>query len=109
MNRESQAEGEVVGKAEKGAVSLRLARELLPDVVVMDICMPGVVGLQATRRLLNQPGDHKPSVLMLTTFDHDKYVYEALKAGASGFLLKDVGPAQTHNAVFSSTVCAGAL
>src|SRR5260370_21672480 len=103
MNRESQAEGEVVGKAEKGAVSLRLASELLPDVVVMDIRMPGVDGLQATRRLLNQPGDHKPSVLMLTTFDHDKYVYEALKAGASGFLLKDVLPEQLVDALLTMT------
>ncbi len=105
MILESHAEIEVVGEAANGAEALRLASELLPDVVVMDIRMPGVDGLQATRRLLNQPGDHKPSVLMLTTFDHDKYVYEALKAGASGFLLKDVRPEQLVDAVL--TVAAG--
>jgi DNA-binding NarL/FixJ family response regulator len=105
MILESQPEIEVVGEAGGGAEALRLAGELRPDVVLMDIRMPGIDGLQATRTLLNQPGGHRPHVLMLTTFDHDQYVYEALKAGASGFLLKDVRPEQLVEAV--RTVAAG--
>ena len=79
---------EVVGEASDGAEALALARELSPDVVLMDVRMPGVDGIEATRRILERP-ESGTAVLVLTTFDLDAYVYEALKAGASGFLLKD--------------------
>jgi DNA-binding NarL/FixJ family response regulator len=81
----------VVGEATNGEDALRTCRELRPDVVLMDVRMPVMDGLEATRRLLHPPDgvDHRPRVLMLTTFDLDDYVYEALRAGASGFLLKD--------------------
>ena len=78
----------VVGEAEDGRQAVELARELRPDVVVMDIRMPGLDGIEATRRLAEAGSDAR--VLVLTTFDLDEYVYEAMKAGASGFLLKDV-------------------
>jgi DNA-binding NarL/FixJ family response regulator len=81
----------VVGEAGDGEEALRLAEELGPDVVLMDVRMPGMDGIEATRRLLSANG--RPCrVVMLTTFDMDEYVYEALEAGASGFLLKDVEP-----------------
>jgi DNA-binding NarL/FixJ family response regulator len=94
---ESQPDLEVVGEAENGAQALTRARELRPDVVLMDVRMPGMDGLEATRQLLSR-GD-APRVLMLTTFDMDEYVYDALRAGASGFLLKDVRPEQLADAV----------
>ena len=78
----------VVGEADDGRQAVELARELRPDVVVMDIRMPGLDGIEATRRLAEAGSDAR--VLVLTTFDLDEYVYEAMKAGASGFLLKDV-------------------
>jgi DNA-binding NarL/FixJ family response regulator len=78
----------VVGEAEDGRQALELARELRPDVVLMDIRMPGLDGIEATRRL-GEAGNNA-RVLVLTTFDLDEYVYEAMRAGASGFLLKDV-------------------
>ena len=78
---------EVVGEAEDGRQAVELARELRPDVVLMDIRMPGMDGIEATRRLAQAGSDAR--VLVLTTFDLDEYVYEAMKAGASGFLLKD--------------------
>jgi DNA-binding NarL/FixJ family response regulator len=81
----------VVGEAGDGEEALRLADELGPDVVLMDVRMPGMDGIEATRRLLAANG--RPCrVVMLTTFDMDQYVYQALEAGASGFLLKDVRP-----------------
>jgi DNA-binding NarL/FixJ family response regulator len=79
---------EVVGEAADGAEVVAIARETLPDVVLMDIRMPEVDGIEATRRLRARDEDG-PAVLVLTTFDLDAYVYEALRAGASGFLLKD--------------------
>jgi DNA-binding NarL/FixJ family response regulator len=81
----------VVGEAINGEEALRSCRDLRPDVVLMDVRMPVMDGLEATRRLMNPPGGagHRPRVLMLTTFDLDDYVYESLRAGASGFLLKD--------------------
>jgi DNA-binding NarL/FixJ family response regulator len=88
MILDAQEDIEVVGEAEDGGRAVDLARELRPDVVLMDIRMPGVDGIEATRRLV--AGGDAPRVLMLTTFDGDEYVYEAMKAGASGFLLKDV-------------------
>jgi DNA-binding NarL/FixJ family response regulator len=78
----------VVGDAADGADAVARARTLDPDVVLMDVRMPVMDGLEATRRLLG-PGRDRPKVLILTTFDLDDYVYEALRAGASGFLLKD--------------------
>jgi DNA-binding NarL/FixJ family response regulator len=81
----------VVGEATNGEEAVRVCREVRPDLVLMDVRMPVMDGLEATRRLLSPPleVDRRPRVLMLTTFDLDDYVYEALRAGASGFLLKD--------------------
>lgn len=79
---------DVVGEASDGHEAVELARKLKPDVVLMDIRMPNMDGLEATRHLLADP--NPPHVLVLTTFDLDEYVFEAMKAGASGFLLKDV-------------------
>ncbi|MDQ6774874.1 MAG: response regulator transcription factor [Actinomycetota bacterium] len=81
---------EVIGEATNGAEAVALTRELHPDVVLMDIRMPKLDGIEATRRILAQDLEAKTSVLILTTFDLDEYVYDALRAGASGFLLKDV-------------------
>jgi DNA-binding NarL/FixJ family response regulator len=94
---DAQQDIEVVGEAADGRQALTRARELEPDVVLMDIRMPELDGLQATRRLLHD--DSSPRVLILTTFDLDEYVYEAMKAGASGFLVKDVRPEQLADAV----------
>jgi len=91
----------VAGLAADGAEAVRLARQTRPDVVLMDVRMPVLDGLQATRELLSGPSDAPgaPRVLMLTTFDLDEYVYEALRAGASGFLLKDAPAAELVHAV----------
>ena len=78
----------MVGEAANGEAALSAAAAHHPDVVLMDIRMPGMDGLEATRRLARGSG-RAPKVVMLTTFDLDEYVYEALRAGASGFLLKD--------------------
>lgn len=96
---ERHADIEVVGEADDGQQAVALARELLPDVVLMDIRMPRLDGLEATRRLLSTPGGPTPRVLMLTTFDRNLYVYEALKAGASGFMLKDSPPERLAAAI----------
>jgi DNA-binding NarL/FixJ family response regulator len=91
---------EVVASVADGAAAVDAVRRTRPDVVLMDIRMPEVDGLEATRRILTDPGDPgAPKVLMLTTFDLDRYVYAALSAGASGFLLKDVTPEQLVAAV----------
>jgi DNA-binding NarL/FixJ family response regulator len=100
---ETQDDLEVVGEAADGAEAVAIGRELRPDVVLMDIRMPGLDGIEATKRLLRD-GDG-PRILMLTTFDLDEYVYEAMKAGASGFLLKDAPRDQLVGAV--RTVAAG--
>ena len=89
---------EVVGQAGDGREGVELARALAPDVVVMDVRMPVLDGLAATAEILGGDG-HRPGVLMLTTFDLDEYVYEALGAGASGFLLKDASGAELIEAV----------
>lgn len=91
----------VVGQAADGAEAVSLARETRPDVVLMDVRMPVMDGIEATRRLLQpeRPLPHTPRVLMLTTFDIDDYVHEALRAGASGFLLKDALPDELARAV----------
>jgi DNA-binding NarL/FixJ family response regulator len=97
---------EVVGEAENGAVAVEAVARLEPDVVVMDIRMPVMDGVEATRRILDAPARARPPrVLVLTTFDADEYVVEALRAGASGFLLKDVTPDDFAAAV--RTVAAG--
>ncbi|MFF0116938.1 response regulator [Streptomyces prasinus] len=82
----------VVGEAADGAAAVRLAGELSPDVVVMDVRMPVLDGIAATRIITG--GENAPRVLVLTTFDLDVYVFDALRAGASGFLLKDVHPSE---------------
>ncbi|GLV77975.1 MULTISPECIES: response regulator [Streptomyces] len=89
---------EVVGQAVDGADAVDKVAELSPDVVLMDIRMPGVGGIEATRRL-TEPGGATVKVLVLTTFDLDEYVYEALRAGASGFLLKDASADELAQAV----------
>jgi DNA-binding NarL/FixJ family response regulator len=95
MILEAEPDMEVVGEASDGREAVAEARRLAPDVVLMDVRMPEVDGIEATRRLLaGGEGSHGPKVVMLTTFDMDEYVYDALKAGASGFLLKDVPPEQ---------------
>ena len=82
----------VVGEAIDGRNAVELARLRRPDVVLMDIRMPDLDGLEATRRILAEAGEQPVAVLMLTTFDVNEYIYDALRAGASGFLLKDVPP-----------------
>ncbi len=90
----------VVGQAADGADAVRQARHLQPDVILMDVRMPVMDGLQATRQILRAAASPaRPRVLMLTTFDLDDYVYQALRAGASGFLLKDATAAELVNAV----------
>ncbi|MEE6261696.1 response regulator transcription factor [Plantactinospora sonchi] len=83
-----------VGEAGTGTEAVRLARRLLPDVVLMDVRMPGMDGIEATRRICTDPETASVRVLILTTFDLDEYVYAALRAGASGFLVKDATAAE---------------
>jgi DNA-binding NarL/FixJ family response regulator len=91
---------DVVGEAANGLEGVLAARETKPDIVLMDIRMPEVDGLEATRRLLDgAEGAGGPKVLILTTFDLDEYVYEALRAGASGFMLKDTPPERLVEAI----------
>jgi DNA-binding NarL/FixJ family response regulator len=90
---------EVVGEAANGAEAVEQALRLRPDVVVMDIRMPGLDGIEATRRIVREPELRHTRVLVLTTFDLDEYVYDALKAGASGFLLKDATAAELLSAI----------
>jgi DNA-binding NarL/FixJ family response regulator len=99
MILESEPEIEIVGEAEDGGQAVEASRELGPDVILMDIRMPNLDGLEATRRLVGDGNSGGPRVLMLTTFDLDEYVYEALRAGASGFLLKDTPPEQLVAAI----------
>jgi DNA-binding NarL/FixJ family response regulator len=101
---DAQQDIEVIGEAEHGAQAVENAIRLHPDVVIMDIRMPRLDGIEATKRLAVQ-GEKRPKVLVLTTFDLDEYVYEALRAGAAGFLLKDTPPRQLAEAV--RTIAAG--
>jgi DNA-binding NarL/FixJ family response regulator len=103
MILDAQDDLEVVGEANDGASAVEETLRLHPDVVLMDVRMPQVDGIEATRRLLAAGSPCR--VLMLTTFDLDEYVYEAIRAGASGFMLKDVSPRQLVEAV--RTVAAG--
>jgi DNA-binding NarL/FixJ family response regulator len=94
----TQPDFTVAGTASDGTEAVRLCRELRPDVVLMDVRMPGTDGIEATRQLTGS-GQDGPRVLILTTFDLDEYVYDALRAGASGFLLKDVTAERLFDAV----------
>ena len=98
---ENQADIEVVGEAEDGQEAVALTRSLRPDVVLMDVRMPRMDGIEATRQIMGGAGDAdgRPHVLILTTFDLDDYVYAALQAGASGFLLKDASRDELVHAV----------
>ncbi|GAA3101910.1 response regulator [Streptosporangium carneum] len=98
---EAEPDVTVVGEAGDGKAAQEQSRALLPDVVLMDIRMPGVDGIEATRRIVREAtgGAHVPRVLVLTTFDLDEYIVEALRAGASGFLLKDVPPDELVQAI----------
>jgi DNA-binding NarL/FixJ family response regulator len=99
----SQDDLEIVGETGDGASALDLAARVEPDVVLMDVRMPGMDGLTATARLT--AGERPPRVLVLTTFHQDAYVFQALRAGASGFLLKDAEPAELVAAI--RTIAAG--
>ncbi|HEY3317543.1 MAG TPA: response regulator transcription factor [Coriobacteriia bacterium] len=96
---DSAADLEVVGEAADGAEAVTLAREVCPDVVLMDIRMPELDGIEATRRVLADPACENVRIIILTTFDIDEYVFEALRAGASGFLLKDTDAAELLDAI----------
>ncbi len=91
---EAEDDIEVVGEATNGAQAVEQARAIRPDVVLMDIRMPKLDGIQATRQIATTPGLRHVRILILTTYDTDAYVFEGLQAGASGFLLKDAGPAE---------------
>jgi DNA-binding NarL/FixJ family response regulator len=94
----TQPDFAVVGTAWDGAAAVRVCGEVEPDVVLMDVRMPGMDGIEATRQLAGR-ADDRPRVLILTTFDLDEYVFDALRAGASGFLLKDVTAERLFDAV----------
>jgi DNA-binding NarL/FixJ family response regulator len=94
---EAREDIQVVGEAEDGREAIELAQQVDPDVILMDVRMPNLDGVEATRRLV--AGGSRARILILTTFDLDEYVYEAIRAGASGFLLKDVQPAQLVDAI----------
>jgi DNA-binding NarL/FixJ family response regulator len=95
---DTQPDFTVLGTACDGSEAVRVCRELRPDVVLMDVRMPTLDGIEATRQLAG-PGDPGPRILILTTFDLDEYVFDALRAGASGFLLKDVTAERLFDAV----------
>ncbi|MER7765312.1 response regulator transcription factor [Kitasatospora sp. NPDC096140] len=98
---EAQGDLRVVGEAADGAEAVAMARTLRPDVVLMDVRMPVMDGLAATRELLRPgaPGERRPRILVVTTFENDDYVYQALRAGADGFLLKRSRPSEIAHAV----------
>jgi DNA-binding NarL/FixJ family response regulator len=97
MVLEERPDLELAGEASDGAQALELARELDPDVILMDVRMPNLDGVEATRQLVES--GTRARILVLTTFDLDEYVYAAIRAGASGFLLKDVEPAELVDAI----------
>ena len=97
MILEERDDLELVGEAQNGEEAVALAKELDPDVILMDVRMPSLDGVEATRRLVD--ANTRARILILTTFDLDEYVYAAIRAGASGFLLKDVQPADLVDAI----------
>jgi DNA-binding NarL/FixJ family response regulator len=97
MILDSRDDVEVVGEAEDGIAAVALTTELAPDVILMDVRMPKLDGVEATRRVVGSGSQAR--ILILTTFDLDEYVYEAIRAGASGFLLKDVQPVELVDAI----------
>jgi DNA-binding NarL/FixJ family response regulator len=99
MILDAESDVEVVGEATDGREAIEQVALLSPDVVLMDIRMPELDGLEATRRILESGDDSAPRILILTTFDPDEYIYEALRAGASGFLVKDTPPEQLVSAI----------
>ncbi|MEU9321068.1 response regulator transcription factor [Streptomyces sp. NPDC048295] len=103
---DAQPDLEVAGECGDGQAAVDLTRELRPDIVVMDVRMPVLDGIEATRRLAGAGVEHPVKVLVVTTFNLDEYVYEALRAGASGFLLKDAPPNRLLHGI--RTVAAGA-
>jgi DNA-binding NarL/FixJ family response regulator len=96
---DAQDDIEVVAEAGDGEEAVRLARSTAPDVVLMDIRMPGLDGLAATRRIASDPGLADVRIVILTTFELDEYVFEAIRSGASGFLVKDTEPVELLRAV----------
>ena len=96
---ESEPDTELVGEAADGAAGVELVRSTAPDVVLMDVRMPGTDGLTALRRITDDPSLRDVRVVVLTTFELDEYVFEALRAGASGFLVKDTEPVELIRAV----------
>jgi DNA-binding NarL/FixJ family response regulator len=96
---DSSSDLEVLGEAADGIEAVRIVRQLRPEVVLMDIRMPGMDGIEATRLIVGAPEGAGTRVLILTTFDLDQYVYDALRAGASGFLLKDTPPDELLDAI----------
>ena len=96
---EDEEDVEMVGEAADGEAALALVRRTRPDVVLMDVRMPGMDGLEALRQIIADPELAATRVIMLTTFDLDEYVFDALRAGASGFLMKDTEPAELLRAV----------
>jgi DNA-binding NarL/FixJ family response regulator len=96
---DAQEDIEVIGEAADGEEAVELARRHVPDIVLMDIRMPGVDGLEATRRIASDPALDAVRIVILTTFDLDEYVFEALRSGASGFLVKSTEPAELVHAV----------
>ena len=99
MILEASGDIDVVGEASDGAEAISQSRALNPDVVLMDIQMPNLDGLEATRALVRPGADQGPKVMILTTFERDEYIFEALRAGASGFLLKNAPPEELVEAV----------
>jgi DNA-binding NarL/FixJ family response regulator len=99
MILDSEPDIDVVGEAEDGEQAIEEVHRCRPDIVLMDIQMPVLDGIEATRRLLAHPADTGPKVLILTTFERDEYIFQALRAGASGFLLKNAPPEDLIDAV----------
>lgn len=103
MILDAEADLEVVGEAENGREAVELAAELAPDVILMDIRMPGTDGITATRRIVTDPETKGCRVIILTTFDTDEHIFDAIRAGAAGFLLKNTAPEELRAAVRTVT------